>query len=139
MITKAELVDLLNEDLALEYSAAIQYIQHAATITGPEYQTVEAELLVHVTEEINHANMLAEQIDYLGGVPTMEVAERHTDKESKKMLVHDLAGERLAIKRYTERIGQAQELHLYGLEQVLKTILSQEEEHERDILNALGM
>lgn len=139
MITKTQLIDLLNEDLALEYSAAIQYIQHAATITGPEYQTVEAELLVHVTEEINHANMLAEQIDYLGGVPTMEVAERYTDKESKKMLAQDLAGERLAIKRYTERIGQAQELHLYGLEQVLKTILSQEEEHERDILNALGM
>lgn len=138
-ITKEQLIGLLNGDLALEYAAAIQYIEHAATITGPEYQTVEAELLVHVTEEINHANLLAEQIDYLGGTPTMEVGPRYTNENSKTKLEQDLEGERLAIRRYTERIGQAQELKLYGLEAVLKTILGQEEEHERDILNALGM
>ncbi|PIR48146.1 ferritin [Candidatus Peregrinibacteria bacterium CG10_big_fil_rev_8_21_14_0_10_55_24] len=139
MVTKDQLLTELNRDLAYEYAAAIQYIQHAATVTGPEYQTITGELLVHVTEEIGHANILAEQIAYLGGDPTMEVEERYTDKSSKKMLEQDLEGERLAIRRYRERIEQAQELKLYGLEQALKGILADEEEHERDIMLALGM
>jgi bacterioferritin len=138
-ISKEELIEKLNSDLALEYSAAIQYIQHAAVLTGAEFQSIQKELLVHVNEEIMHANQLAEQIAYLGGEPTIEVAERLTDSDSKKMLEQDLAGEKLAIQRYNERIGQAQELKLYGLEQVLKGILAMEEEHERDISAALGL
>ena len=138
-ITKEELIDKLNEDLENEYAAAIQYVQHAAVITGPEYQSIQKELLIHVDEEMGHAKMLADQIAYLGGTPTMDVGACYTDVESKKMLQQDLAGEKLAIKNYTERIAQAQELGLYGLEQVLKNILSDEEEHERDIAAALGM
>jgi len=138
-ITKEELIDKLNEDLENEYAAAIQYVQHAAVITGPEYQSIQKELLIHVDEEMGHAKMLADQIAYLGGTPTMDVGACYTDAESKKMLQQDLAGEKLAIKNYTERIAQAQELGLYGLEQVLKNILSDEEEHERDIAAALGM
>ena len=138
-MTKEELITELNGDLAYEYAAAIQYIQHAATLTGGEFQSINAELLVHVNEEIKHANILAEQIDYLGGSPTMDVAERHTDSDSRKMLEQDLDGERLAISRYKERIKQAQELELWGLENALKGILADEEEHERDIMEALGM
>jgi len=138
-MSKDDIIKDLNGDLAYEYAAAIQYIQHAATLTGGEFQSINAELLVHVNEEIGHANILAEQIDYLGGVPTMDVAERHTDKDSKKMLEQDLEGERLAIKRYKERIKQAQALELWALETALKQILADEEEHERDIMEALGM
>jgi len=139
MATKEQLIEELNGDLAYEYAAAIQYIQHAATLTGGQYQTINAELLVHVNEEIGHANILAEQIAYLGGTPTMEVAERKTDKDSKTMLEQDLAGERLAIERYNVRVEQAQELKLYALETALKGILADEEEHERDLQEALGM
>ncbi|MCF7844942.1 MAG: ferritin-like domain-containing protein [Kiritimatiellales bacterium] len=139
MVTKEELIKELNGDIAYEFSAAIQYVQHAATLTGGEFQSINAELLVHVNEEIGHANVLSEQVAYLGGVPTMEVAERHTDSDSRKMLEQDLEGERIAIKRYRERIEQAQELKLYGLENALKQILADEEEHERDIMEALGM
>lgn len=138
-MTKDELIAELNGDLAYEFAAAIQYVQHAATMTGGEFQSITAELLVHVNEEIGHANLLAEQIDYLGGTPTMDVAERHTDTAPKKMLEQDLEGERLAIRRYKERVKQAQELELYALETVLKQILADEEEHERDLMEALGM
>ncbi|MBU0458687.1 ferritin-like domain-containing protein [Patescibacteria group bacterium] len=139
MITKEELIRELNGDLAYEFAAAIQYVQHVATLTGGEFQSINAELIVHVNEEIGHANILAEQIDYLGGIPTMDVAERFTDKDSRKMLEQDLEGERLAIRRYRERVKQAQELELYALETALKQILADEEEHERDIMEALGM
>jgi|TARA_Y100000310_G_scaffold344522_1_gene457734 bacterioferritin len=138
-MTKDELISDLNGDIAYEFAAAIQYVQHAATLTGGEFQSINAELLVHVNEEIGHANLLSEQIDYLGGVPTMDVAERQTDSNSRKMLEQDLEGERLAIRRYKERIKQAQELELYALETVLKQILADEEEHERDLMEALGL
>jgi len=54
------------------------------------------------------------------------------------MLKQDLAGEELAIKRYKERIGQAEALREYGLRRVLEDILIQEEEHKRDLANALA-
>jgi bacterioferritin len=139
MITKEKLLSELNKDLEFEYAAAVQYVQHASCLTGAEYQSIHKELLVHANEEMAHATALSDQIVYLGGTPTVDVEKREIDKSSKKMLEQDLGGERLAINRYSQRIEQAQELKLYGLEQVLKTILSQEEEHERDLQEALGL
>ena len=54
------------------------------------------------------------------------------------MLKQDLWGEDNAITRYKKRIGQAEELKEYGLRRVLEDILIQEEEHKRDIANALS-
>ncbi len=36
-ITIEQVIALLNKDLELEYSAAIQYINHAAVMTGAEF------------------------------------------------------------------------------------------------------
>ena len=139
MPTKIQLLAELNRDLAYEFAAAVQYVQHAASLTGAEYQSIHKELLVHANEEMAHAVVLSDQIVYLGGTPSVDVEERFTHKASKKMLLQDLDGEKLAIARYSERIGQAQELKLYGLETALKNILAQEEEHERDLQEALGL
>jgi bacterioferritin len=136
-MTKDDLLKLLNNDLAKEYAAAVQYIQHAATLKGAKYQSIQKELLVHANEEIQHAVSLATQIDYLGGVPTVEVAERHVSGVSKEMLEQDLAGEKDAVARYKARVKQANDLGEYGLENVLKNILSMEEEHVQDLTTAL--
>lgn len=136
-MTKEELIDLLNKDLTLEYSAAIQYIQHAAKVTGAKYQSIQKELVVHANEEIGHALQIAEQIAYLGGDPTVEVAERYVSDDSTEMLKQDLEGERDAVRRYRERVKQARELGEFGLARVLEEILLMEEEHERDIAGAL--
>lgn len=136
-MTKDDLLKLLNDDLAKEYGAAVQYIQHAAVLKGAKYQSIQKELLVHANEEIQHAVGLATQIDYLGGVPTIEVAERHVSANSTEMLEQDLAGEKDAVTRYKARIKQANELGEYGLENILKNILSMEEEHVQDLTAAL--
>ncbi len=138
-MTKEELIGLLNKDLTLEYAAAVQYIQHAAKVTGAKYQTIQKELVIHATEEIGHATVLAEQIAYMGGEPTVDVAERHVSDDSKEMLEQDLAGEQDAVKRYRERVSQSHELGEYGLKRALEDILIMEEEHERDLKAALGM
>jgi bacterioferritin len=137
-ITRKKLIEELNKDLEWEYAAAIQYVQHAAVITGPEYESIQKELLIHSQEEMAHAVMLSDQIGFLGGVPTVDVEKREVSDSSKEMLKQDLSGEENAIKRYKERIAQAEALQEYGLRRVLEDILIQEEEHKRDLLTVLG-
>lgn len=139
IMTKKELITLLNNDLALEYAAAVQYIQHAAKITGASYQAIQKELIVHANEEIGHAVLLAKQINFLGGDPTADVAKRHGAGTAVKMLEQDLAGEKDAVKRYKARVVQAEKLGEYGLKRVLVDILIMEEEHARDLQAALGL
>lgn len=137
-ITKEKFIEELNKDLEWEYAAAIQYVQHAAVITGPEYDAISAELIVHSNEEMAHAQKVSTIIADLGGTPVIDVEERKISDTSKEMLQQDLAGEELAIKRYKERIAQAEELGEYGIRRVLEDILMDEEEHRRDIMSSLG-
>jgi bacterioferritin len=133
-VTKKKLLEELNKDLEWEYAAAIQYVQHAAVLTGAQYESIQKELIVHSQEEMQHALSLSEQIDFLGGTPTIDVETRAVAKDSLKMLKQDLAGEELAITRYKERIQQAEALKEYGLRRILEDILIQEEEHKRDLM-----
>ncbi|GAH60468.1 unnamed protein product, partial [marine sediment metagenome] len=103
-INKEKLIELLNLDLTLEYSAAIQYIQHAAVMTGAQFGDIIKELRIHANEEIAHAITLADQISFLGGVPTIEVGEIKISDDNIVMLKQDLEGEEDAIKRYKVRI-----------------------------------
>ena len=85
-----------------------------------------------------HAISLAEQIDYLGGTPTVKVGEIKVSTNSKTMLEQDLEGELDAVARYRARIAQAEMLREYGLRRALEDILIMEEEHVRDLQNALN-
>ena len=138
-LTKAQLIAALNKDLAKEFSALIQYVQHAAVITGPQYDAITAELVVHSNEEHAHAISLSDQIDFLGGIPSVDVADIHISPDSKVMLELDLEGELDAIVRYKERIAQAEMLQEYGLRRALEDILIVEEEHARDLQSALDL
>jgi bacterioferritin len=133
-----KLMDLLNMDLELEYSAAIQYINHAAVMTGAAYGDIIKELKIHANEEIQHAMVLADQIDYLGGLPSVNVSKILTCKDNDEMLQQDLDGEEDAIKRYKVRIEQAEQLKEFALAQQLRNILATEQEHAMDLKQALG-
>ena len=137
-ITLEKLIEELNKDLEWEYAAAVQYVQHAACITGAEFESISKELIIHAQEELQHAVMVAEQIDFLGGVPTIDVEKREISANSLAMLQQDLAGEENAIRRYKNRIAQAEQLQEYGLRRVLEDILIQEEEHKRDLQTVLS-
>ncbi len=137
-IARKKLIDLLNKDLELEYGAAIQYINHAAVMTGAQYGSIIKELVVHANEEIGHAIVLADQIDFLGGVPSVEVGKVWTAEENEEMLKQDLAGEEDAIVRYKKRVEQAEGLKEYALAQQLRNILAMEQEHAMDLKQALG-
>ena len=105
-ITMKKLLAELNKDLEWEYAAAIQYTQHAAAINGPQFDSIQKELLIHAQEEMQHAVMVSEQIDFLGGVPTVDVEKRAISPNSLEMLKQDLWGEDNAITRYKKRIDR---------------------------------
>ncbi len=137
-ITKKQLIELLNKDLGLEYTACVQYAQHQGVLKGAMYQTIQKELIIHAQEELAHATTLASQIAYLGGFPTVNMPVPKVSQNNEEMLRQDLVGENDAIKRYISRVKQAEELNLYHLAQQLRTILSVEQEHAMDLEQALG-
>ncbi len=137
-ISKNKFIELLNMDLSWEYTAIVQYTQHAGVITGAQYMTIKKEMIIHAQEELAHATILADQISFLGGTPSVDIYKAGTSPDAVKMLQQDLAGEEDAIKRYTERIAQAEGLNLYHLAQNLRNILAMEQEHAMDLQEALG-
>ena len=137
-ITKAKMIELLNKDLGLEYTACVQYTQHQGVLKGAMYQTIQKELIIHAQEELAHATILANQISYMGGTPTVVMPIPKVAAGNEAMLKLDLAGENDAIKRYIERIKQAEAMNLYHLAGQIRTILAMEQEHAMDLEQALG-
>jgi len=82
--------------------------------------------------------VLADQIDYLSGSPSVNVGQILTSPDNNEMLKQDLAGEEDAIKRYKIRVEQAEQLKEFALAQQLRTILAVEQEHAMDLKQALG-
>ena len=136
---KEELVRGLNEDLAREYKAIIQYVVFSSTLKGAEYGDIAEQLKVHASEELAHALQVARQIDYLGGDPTVVVKNAEYSQDSKKMLEIDLKQEQETIRNYRERIRQAERSGEYALSEALRDIIVQEQDHEIDLKDALGL
>ncbi|HLB25186.1 MAG TPA: ferritin-like domain-containing protein [Nitrospirota bacterium] len=137
-VSKSKFIELLNKDLAWEYMAMVQYVQHSGVITGAQYMAIRKEIILHAQEELAHATTLADQIAFLGGFPAAEMYPAKTSKDTVTMLEQDLEGEEDAIRRYTERVAQAEQLNLYHLAQALRNILAMEQEHAMDLMEALG-
>jgi bacterioferritin len=128
----------LNEDLSTEYQSIIQYIQHIAMVSGPEFQSIGDELKVHIGQELNHATVLAEQIAFLGGVPATTVPAIRDAQDTRTALTMDLELETKQLERYRERTQQATDLGLPDVAEELRPLLQQTQEHVRDLQAALG-
>jgi bacterioferritin len=68
--TVKTLINSLNEDLAREYQAIIAYTVYSNVLSGAKWMNIAGELKLHAAEELQHALIIADQIDYLGGMPT---------------------------------------------------------------------
>jgi bacterioferritin len=137
--TLQELIDALNEDLAREYQAIIAYTVYSSVITGAQWMNIAAELKLHAGEELQHALILADQIDYLGGSPTATPKPVKLSKKPEDMLRFDLDNETETIKNYRQRIKQADALGHFALSEALRGIIVQEQNHQHDLATALGI
>jgi bacterioferritin len=137
--SRGEIIRGLNEDLAREYKAIIQYVVFSSALKGPEYGDIADQLKKHASQELAHALEVARQIDYLGGVPTVKGKQAEFSRDSKKMLEIDLKDEQATIKRYRERIRQAERAGEFALSEALRDIIAEEQDHEIDLRDALGL
>jgi bacterioferritin len=136
---KDEIIRGLNEDLAREYKAIIQYVVFSNTLKGAEYGDIAEQLKKHASQELAHALEVARQIDYLGGDPTMKGKVAEYSQDSKTMLEIDLRAEQETIKNYRERIRQAERAGEFALSETLRDIIAEEQDHEIDLKDALGL
>lgn len=137
-ITREQLIDLLNEDLAREYQAIIAYVVYSQVLKGAEYMSIAKELEVHAGEELKHALIISKQIDYLGGMPTASARPVRTSEKAEDMLRFDLDNENETVRNYRARVKQCEALGEYAMAEHIREILKDEQEHQIDLATALG-
>jgi len=138
-LTREQLVELLNEDLAREYQAIISYVIYSQVLKGAEYMNIAGELEKHAAEELSHALIISNQIDYLGGMPTAAPKAVRTSDKPRDMLKFDLENEGETIRNYRVRIRQCEELAEFAMAEQIRTILVDEQDHQISLATALGI
>ena len=110
---------------------------YSQTTKGAAYQPIAKELELHAGEELQHAILIAKQIDYLGGTPASKPKEVKVSEETTVMLQADLDNETVTIRNYRERVRQCEALGEFAMAEIIRTILVQEQEHQIDLATAL--
>jgi len=141
-INVKKLIDMLNAALSEEWLAYYQYWIGARLMEGPMRSEIEPELLLHATQELNHAVLVVNRIIQLGGDPVTNPKDwfklgrckydAPDDPYVEVIMEQNLKGERCAIQRYKEIAdftnGKDNTTH-----KMANTILNEELEHENDI------
>jgi bacterioferritin len=137
-VSRSELIELLNQDLAREYQAIIAYVVYSQVLKGAEFMNIAGELEKHAAQELSHALIIAQQIDYLGGMPTVEPKPVRTSEKAREMLQFDLDNETETIRNYRERVRQCEALAEYAMSEQIREILIDEQDHQIALATALG-
>jgi bacterioferritin len=131
-MNKQTFIDHLNEDLAGELSAIIQYITYAAKATGPYRPQLAQFFLAEVADEQLHAQYLANKIVALGGEPTTTPRPVPTAHNNREMLQAILAAERQAVQDYTTRAQEAEAFGDKGAMVQLEDMVRDESGHSEE-------
>lgn len=124
-----ELLDLLNAAIARELQVSIQYMWQHVQWKGVKAFAVSDELKKIAITEMKHAEMIAERLNYLGGVPTTQPDPINVGKTLREMIEQDVKDEEKAIKLYKQIIQKARELDDITTAILFEKILADEEEH----------
>jgi bacterioferritin len=139
-----KVLQLLNEALATELVCVMRYRHDYFMARGIHSSAVATEFLEHATEELAHADQIAERIVQLGGEPDFNPnsitgrshAEYRIGKTLQEAIRENLVAERIAIDSYREMvqyIGDADPT----TRRMLEEILAAEEEHADDLADLL--
>jgi bacterioferritin len=138
-LTRDQLVEGLQQDLAREYKAIIQYVICSQKLDTARFQQIASELEKHAHQELDHALAIARQLDYFGAYPVHEPKPVDAPEDNEEMLWADLRAEDDTVKNYRERIREAESLGEFALAEVLQEIIRQEQDHQIDLASALGV
>lgn len=138
-VARQQLVEGLQQDLAGEYKALIQYIIFSQKLDKAQYMNIADQLSEHAHQELDHALAVSRQLDYLGAYPVHEPKPIEVSESNEGMLWADLRAEDETIRNYRERIRQADALGEIALAEILRGIVRQEQDHQIDLATALGV
>ena len=134
-----EVIALLNEGLCAELTAINQFFIHSKMNADWGYHALAKKYYTESIEEMKHAEMLAERIVYLGGVPVQKPAKIMRGGNLKKMIGDDLDAEYDAIARYKRHIKLCADAADTTTRRMLEEILAQEEGHADTWETTLGV
>jgi bacterioferritin len=132
IVKKHELIERLNQDLAGEFGAIIQYLVYAAKVTGPYRPQLAQFFLGEVADEQAHAQFLANKIVALGGEPTTTPRPVPQATTNRAMLEAVLEAERRAVADYTQRAKEAEASGDKGLAVQLDDMVRDESTHSEE-------
>lgn len=134
---KQTLIARLNEDLAGEFGAIIQYLTYAAKASGPFRPQLSQFFLTEVADEQLHAQFLANKIVSLGGEPTTQPRPVPPAKTNREMLEAILIAEKKAAADYTQRAKDAEAFGDKGLMVQLEDMVRDESGHSEETARIL--
>ena len=140
----ATTIKILNEALATEIVCVLRYKYHAVAAVGIDSEAVKEEFAQHARDEAEHADMISERINQLGGKPNLNpdglvtrASTQYVEGDTlRSMIEEDLVAERIAIETYREMIRHFSN-HDPTTRKMLETILAKEEEHANDMHDLL--
>jgi len=136
---------MLNKALELEHAARIQYLAHAEQVDGLNAEPIIARLKEIADDEKKHEEMFREMIgSYLGGVPSMGMAETHPAKTLNKILEVNLKDEKHAVDIYLGILKKIHEMkeelkyESFQLEHMVRHVIMDEQEHITELKLLIG-
>lgn len=121
---------MLNDAIAGELQVSIQYMWQHVMWKKPEGYTANDEIKRIAIVEMKHAEMIAERLNYLGGIPTTKPYEIILGGEDiREQLKQDQEAEERTIKLYNDIIELAVKEHDVTTRHLFERILEEEEDH----------
>jgi len=99
----------LNEALALEYAAVVQYAQCSYCVKGFRRLAVAGWFFEQATKSLTHARMIGDKIVALGGIPTIRVGPVKEAQDLTGMVKLSLETERRSVTSYQAALALAAE------------------------------
>lgn len=142
----ATVIDFLNKALTNELTAINQYWLHYRVLADwgvhklAEYERHES------IDEMKHADILAERVLFLGGLPNFQAIHKLKVGETvEEILKADLAMEHEAIPLLRDAIEHCEKVRDYVSREIFARILESEEEHvdfletQFDMIERMGL
>ena len=137
-VQQAALIDALNEDLAREFQAIIRYTQFAASAHGPFRPQLAQLFRAEISDELGHAQFLADKVAALGGKPITVVPPVEPAYEPRDMLERVVAAEREDVELYTQRAEEAERAGDLALKVQLENMIADETRHLEEMRKILA-
>ena len=124
-----ELLDLMNQAIAREMQVSIQYMWQHVQWVGIKGFAVRDELKLAAINEMTHAELIADRLNYLGGTPTTKPSKITVGEDLKEMITLNVSAEEEAISLYKQIIKKCRDEDDVVTRKLFEQILEDEENH----------